>query len=434
MTAPAAAGPLRAHIADPFVNGIVPPVSGELRIWDEVLKGFCVRVHATGRKTYCLKYVEGGRARWHTVGPHGSPWTAAGARAAAVEVLAAAVGRKRRSPEEEPTGGLTVSDLIELYLEKGPATKLEKRASTWKTDSSNLNRHVRPLIGGMPAAQVRRIDVATMAKAVSEGKTAGDVRVGKQALARVRGGAGTARRTLQVLAAMFAWAIEHEFLQHNPAKGVRLAPAAPKERFLSPAEAGTLMRTLQSLEHRGRLSRDHGAVLRLLLLTGARKSEIQQLRWSEVDFLRRRIVLPPERSKTGRSSGIRRIPLSQPAIDILVARPRTSTFVFPGKRGQCGHMTGLQKSWVLVREAAGLGPMRVHDLRHSFASFAIANGESLVVISKALGHTTTRMTERYVHLADDAVGELAERTAEAILRPDARASGSRVRGKSLEDG
>jgi integrase len=259
------------------------------------------------------------------------------------------------------------------------------------------------------------MDVAQMAHAVMQGKTAKDVRVGKHGVARVRGGLGTARRTLQVLAATFAWGIEHELLTQNPVKGVRLPRAPIKDRFLTGPEADTLFATLASLEKQRRLSHDHASVIRLLLLTGARKSEIQQLQWSEVDFERRRIVLPPERSKTGQSSGARRVPLSQGAIDILAGRPRESPFVFPARRGACGHMTGLQKSWVLVRTQAKLGSMRVHDLRHSFASFAIANGENLVVLSKALGHTTTRMTERYVHLADNAVTDLAERTAGVIF-------------------
>jgi integrase len=408
--------PARGAICDDFVDLIDPPFSGELRVWDADLIGFCVRVHASGRKTYCLKYKADGRARWHTIGPHRSPWSAAEAREAALQLLKATVGRGSAAAHRHAAGTLTIGELIDVYLEKGPATKLDKRASTWKTDASNLNRHVRPLLGDRLAGELRRLDVAQMAKGICDGETAGDVRVGKQALARVRGGVGTARRTLQVFAAMFAWAIHHELLTHHPAKAVRLPRAAVKERFLTRAEAERLFDTLEALERDRRLSCDHGAVLRLLLLTGARKSEIQQLRWSEVDVLRSRLVLPPERSKTGHSSGVRRIPLSTPALEILAARPRASSFVFPAKRGRSGHMTGLQKSWVLVRAEAGLGPMRIHDLRHSFASFAISNGESLVVISKALGHTTTRMTERYVHLAEDAVTDLADRTAGVILR------------------
>jgi integrase len=127
-------------------------------------------------------------------------------------------------------------------------------------------------------------------------------------------------------------------------------------------------------------------------------------------------VIPPERTKCGSHNGVRRIPLGKAAREILDGLLRISEFVFPADRkGQSGHLTGIQKVWVRLREKCGLDKMRLHDLRHSFASFAIINGESIYMISAVLGHSTTRMTERYLHLRDEDVRGVAERTTQRII-------------------
>jgi len=160
----------------------------------------------------------------------------------------------------------------------------------------------------------------------------------------------------------------------------------------------------------------HADAVRLLLLTGARKSEIVLLSWEEIDFDRTRIVLAPDRTKAGGKTGERRIPLSPAAIKLLTARrpEGASGSVFPASRGE-GATTGLQKTWEAVRLRAGLEDVRLHDLRHSYASFAVADGASLALIAKALGHSTTRVTERYAHLSDDPVQALTDRTSRLLM-------------------
>ncbi len=166
------------------------------------------------------------------------------------------------------------------------------------------------------------------------------------------------------------------------------------------------------------LSRDihprFAAAIRLLLFTGARKSEIMGLKWTEIDFDHHRLVLSPERTKTGGRVGERHIPLSSAAVGVLEQIPRTSAWVFTAGRRMNGHARGLQKVWVTVREHAGLGALRVHDLRHTFASLSLANKESLVLISRVLGHTSTRMTERYLHTDDADMQGLVQRTADGM--------------------
>ena len=149
--------------------------------------------------------------------------------------------------------------------------------------------------------------------------------------------------------------------------------------------------------------------VRLLLLTGCRKSEVLTLRWDWVDAGRKCLRLPD--SKTGAKV----VPLASAALELLAGTSREpgSDFVFPTATG-AGHYAGLQKDWERIRARAGLLNLRLHDLRHSFASFAVAEGQSLFMIGKVLGHKQTRTTEGYAHLATDPLLAVAERTAARI--------------------
>jgi len=151
--------------------------------------------------------------------------------------------------------------------------------------------------------------------------------------------------------------------------------------------------------------------VRLLLFTGARKSEILNLTWGEVDLERGRILLPWHRSKTGEKM----IPLNSAAVAEIMRRPREGPFVFPAARGE-GPTVGLYKTWDRVREVAKLEGVRLHDLRHSFASFAAADGASLYLIGKALGHRQASTTERYAHLTDDPIRAVAEQVGQRFLQ------------------
>jgi integrase len=143
------------------------------------------------------------------------------------------------------------------------------------------------------------------------------------------------------------------------------------------------------------------------MLTGCRKTEILSLRWEWVDFERGCLRLPE--SKTGAKV----VPLAAAALELLSELRRTSEYVLPAARGDA-HYTGLQKDWERVRVRAGLLGLRLHDLRHSFASFAVADGNTLFMVGKVLGHKQARTTEVYAHLADDPVRAVADRTAARI--------------------
>ncbi len=250
------------------------------------------------------------------------------------------------------------------------------------------------------------------------GKTACRIRTRAKGLARIRGGLGAAIVTFRTFKAMLNWAIERGLLEKNPATGVRLPKPPRRGRFLTREEAKRLLNTMDHLVAVRGLNETHADAIRLLIFTGARRTEILGLRWAEVDFSTQRLMLPPERSKTGGKTGDRIIALNDPALAVLLRRPRTGQYVFPAAKGDSGHFTGIQKSWRLILARCELGELRLHDLRHSFASFALEAGENILSISKALGHASTQMTEHYLHLRSNSSSALASRTAAFMLGDD----------------
>jgi len=422
----------RARIGKRTVDAVATPTEGEARLWDTELKGFFVRVYSTGRRVYALKYRMGPLQRIFTIGVHGSPWTPETARERAQDALDnVRQGLDPAVEKQEARHALTVKGFIDAYLVDGPATKPAKRASTWADDASNLRRHIEPLLGRKLANTLTKEDAAKAIGDITTGKTATEAAPSgkKRGRVLVSGGAGVARRTRTTAAAMYAWGLEHGRIKGaNPFASVKLTTPPARERFLSRAEAGKLLDAITALESDKTISTTFGDALRLLLLTGARKTEILGLRWSEVDMGRSTLTLPPERTKAGGKTGERRITLSPPALQILSARrpdnAEPDDFVFPSMRGE-GHIIGLRRVFAKACAAAGLAGVRVHDLRHSFASFAIADGVSLFLVGKLLGHANTRTTERYAHLSNDplqdAAAAIGRRLMPVAVKQDAEA-------------
>ncbi len=412
------------------VDAVPIPQAGEDRLWDAKIAGFCLRIYAAtkrapaGRKVYAVKYRVNGRQGWYSIGEHGQPFkdangrtytslTAELARDDAERVLADAKrGHDPQARKKERRDSLTMGELIDAYMLDGPKSKLAKRASSWATDRSNFERHVRPLIGRAKLGDLSRESIGQMLQGVIRGDTAKVEKTKARGKAIVTGGAGVAPRVLSSTRAMLNWAIDQGYLAGpNPCTGVKLAARPGADRFLSNTEAANLFSVMATLEEDGNLRPAHAAIFRLLLLTGARRNEVAALRWRDVDLDRAAITLPPARTKTGAISGDRRIALNTLAVEILRAQPQTkaSVYVFPASKGKSGHTTTAGKVWrTKVLPAAKLAGVRIHDLRHSFASFALADGASLALIGKALGHRSSRTTERYAHAAMDPLKSLAE--------------------------
>ena len=234
----------------------------------------------------------------------------------------------------------------------------------------------------------------------------------KRGRLNITGGKTTASRCTIIFQAMMAWAVKRKILVAHLTLSVVRYKTERRERFISVDEVQKVFEATERLEKRGEVRSEFGVIIRLLILTGARRGEIQGLQWREVDIDRRSIVLPDARSKTG----ARRIPLSDAAIEVLEGIKRKGDFVFPANRANAasGHTVGLPRAWRAIREEAGLEDLRIHDLRHSFASFAAEAGASLQLIGKALGHTQMRTTERYAHLRDDPLHALVNEIGERV--------------------
>ena len=191
-----------------------------------------------------------------------------------------------------------------------------------------------------------------------------------------------------------------------------------RERFLSREEAGRLIDAINTLEAAKEVNPAFCDAIRLLLLTGARKTEILGLTWSEVDIVRKVLLLPPERTKAGGQNGERRITLSPPALEILArrrpAKVKPTEFVFPAIKGD-GHIIGIRRAFAKACVRAKVEGVRLHDLRHSFASFAIADGASLFLVGKLLGHASARTAERYAHLSGDPLQDAAAAIGERLM-------------------
>lgn len=435
------------------------------RLWDTELRGFGLKVTPRGIKTYFVWYRagEGRRAplREYTIARHGV-MAPDEARLEAGRVLGRVrLGQDPQAQRKRARTDITVEGLCDLYLAEGAATKKE---TTLRTDTSRIQTHIKPLLGKRPASQVTQQDVARFLREVAGGKTAAkqkptqaEVRAARQelrglaaghapspvtaqllrahgvelgsevvayrraakALASIetrgrkdaagRGGRGTATRTLGLLGSIFSFAVREGVRPDNPVTGVDRFKDNQSQRYLSQAELGRLANALNKLEAEG-ANRSGLLVIRLLTLTGARKGEIEGLRWEEVDHGRAMLRLAD--SKTG----ARVIPLGAAATACLTDIDATpgSPFVFPAAGDPTKHYVGTPRVWEKVKLAAALSGVRLHDLRHTFASYGAADGLSLPLIGALLGHRDVKTTSQYAHLADDPLRMAAERTSAAI--------------------
>lgn len=390
------------RITKRVVDGMKP---GEL-IWDTDVKGFAVRCQARA-KVYLLKTRVNNRQRWFTIGEHGAPWTPDTARHEAQRLWGlirsgtnlVAIREARR---DQPT----VAELCERYLDEH--ARRHKKPQSLAADERNIANHVLPLIGSRTVLEITRNDVDDLKRRIADGHTARKsvpISRGGRGGLPVTGGTGVANRTIALLSKMFGlaeqwgWRPDHS----NPCRNVTRFAEQRNERFLSSAEIESLGRALDEADARRSESPYATAVIRMLLLTGARLSEIIWLQWRDVDLERGLLLLPD--SKTGR----RPVYLNAAAIDILARLPPVSGNPFVFASSLPGRPIGsIQQIWQRIRKSAQIEDVRLHDLRHSFASLAAANGASLPIIGKMLGHSTPLTTQRYAHLVQDPVRDASE--------------------------
>lgn len=358
-------------------------------IYDTETNGFGVR-RQQGPVSYFVKTRIKGRQRWITIGKHGSPWTPETARKEARLILTEADdGFDRLAAKRKESAASTFGQVAKRFVEVyGP--KLKPR--TLEEYQKLIHRYLLPKFGAHRIDAIERSDVA-------------------HAHAKWADRPRSANHALAVMSKIMSWAEEHKLRpeQTNPCLRHKKYRETKRQRYLSADEIKRLGAALASAEAEGEIGVYAAAAIRLLILTGARLNEILTLKWSYVDLNRRLLILPD--SKTGEKT----IALNAPAIDVLKAIPRLEG----NPHVIVGHITGtamvdIFKPWSVVRGRAKLDDVRIHDLRHTFASVAVASGGSLPMIGKMLGHHEPKTTQRYAHLSDDPVSRLSEATAAQI--------------------
>ena len=388
-------------------------------LWDSSLPGFGARRQRGAAIAYVLKYrTAEGRQRWFTIGQHGAPWTPETARQQARRLLGDVAHRgDPATAKRAARKAQTVSELCDLYFADATAGRLmtrrrsPKKASTLATDFGRIERHIKPLLGRRTVSALTREDVEGFMHDVAAGKTASRTKTKPRGLARVRGGRGTATRTVGLLGAIFTYAVRHRMRTDNPVHGVTRFADGKRQRRLSDDEYNAFGDALRQA-HSENIWPAAIATARFLALTGWRSGEALGLHWNQVDLARRTATLGD--TKTGRS--VR--PLSHAACEVLQSLTRSGELVFAASRGN-GRMTGFPKLWAKITNKGALpADVTPHTLRHSFASLAADLGYSEPVIAALVGHQGRSMTSRYVHSADAvllaAADEVADRTAELM--------------------
>lgn len=364
------------------------PKTDSFFVWDDEVKGFGIRVMPSGTRTYQVQYRKGGRTRRASIGRHGTV-TVDQARMRAKELLGLVasggnpveeVSLHRRAP--------TVAALCERFFEAHVVERC--KPSTQREYRRSIDLFIKPAIGTFKVVDVERKDIAELHH-------------------KFRDRPYQANRTLGVLSKMFnlseVWGLRVD--GSNPCRHVPKYREVKRERYLSQAELRRLGHILSTCATDGSETPHVIGAFRLLILTGCRLGEIQTLKW---DYISPNGMELPD-SKTG----ARRIPLPQSARAVLNALPYVpgNPYVIVGKvDGQFA--TDLQHPWQRIRALAGLHDVRIHDLRHTYASNAVSSGIPIQMVGRLLGHTQLQTTMRYAHLADDPVRAAAEENSASL--------------------
>jgi integrase len=405
-----------------FVDGL-EPTSADYVAWDSEVTGFGVRVRPSGAKSFILFYRAGsGRTapkRKITLGALGKLTIEEARKLARQTIGRVANGADPATEKSEDRKALTVAEIVTLFLSDHVDAK--RKASTAAHYRDILNRIVVPALGTTKADKVSSTAIARLHL---KWKTT----------------PYQANRILAIVGSMFTFAAKRRLVPDgfNPAKGIEKYPEQGRERFLSMEELERLGNTIRKAESEGldwgidetkptskhlpkgnrrTMIGPHAAgALRLYLFTGCRLREILRLRWEEIDFERGLIFLSD--SKTGKKTII----LNGPALAVLSTLPRIGEYVIAGDRPDKPR-TDLKRPWAAVSKAAGLEGFRIHDFRHSFASFGAGGGMGLPIVGKLLGHKNAITTARYAHLDADPLRQASERIGSTI---EARFSGKDV--------
>ena len=359
-------------------------------VFDAELAGFGVRVMPSGKRFFLVQYRYHGRTRRVMIGQFG-PITPEEVRRRAMKLLGQAkTGEDPADERDKIRQSLTMKELGERFMKEH--VRVRCKPSTQNEYRRSVELYLVPFFGPQRVRTVSRADVAEFHGSLSHTPY-------------------QANRSLAVLRKMMSlaelWGLRDNHT--NPCERIQHYPERKRERFLSGTEMSRLGKILTEVEANGSESIYAVAAYRMLLLTGCRLGEIQRLRWDWVYLEECELRLPDSKS------GAKTVYLGAAALQVIRNIPRIddNPFVIAGKRPG-SHLTDLQPPWQRIRAAARLTDVRIHDLRHTFASGGIAAGENLPMIGKLLGHTQVQTTARYAHLASDPVKRAADKIAGQI--------------------
>ena len=366
----------------------LPATGSDAVHWDRDLAGFGVRVQRNGRKVYVVQSRGPAGLKRVTLGPVAGKAIDQRRREAAEVIDRIKRGLDPFPPKPEPDP--TVADLAARSMRA--YVKVHCKPKTEKLYRTAIDRHIVPALGTMAVKAVRSSHVIELHD-------------------RMRDTPAMANHVVAMLSKMFSLAQTWELVPRgrNPCKAVNHYREQPRERFLTPEEYRRVGAALREVEADGSMWPPAIAAIRLLMLTGCRKSEILTLRWDDVDR-----TAGEFRLRDGKR-GPRMVPLTTPVLKVLggIERVEGNPWVIRSQKpGIC--LPGLNYYWNRIRDRAGLEGVRIHDLRHSHASRALALGESLTMIGRLLGHSKVGTTARYAHLVHDAEKAAAARTGDSI--------------------
>jgi integrase len=377
------------HLEDGVIKRLPVPASGHAIHWDDKIAGFGVRVTAAGSRAFIIAYrVKGTRQqRQVTIGRFPN-WTTGAARTEAKDY------RRKVDGGGDPRGDFaaeraapTMADLADRFVKEHLPRKL--RPATAESYKRALKLHIRPFFGKFKkVADVDFDDIEKLHFKVTAAGTPSE-----------------ANRCVSVLSKMFSLSVKWKMrtaAAGNPAKGIERNPEVKRTRYMSIDELTRLLAALATHSS----DRQFSDIVRMLILTGARsKSEVMAMRWADIDLS---TGIWTKLGSTTKQRTDHVVSLSDAAREVLAGIHSGSEWVFPSD-SKLGHITTIKTGWKSLCKAAGITGLRIHDVRHSFASFLVSGGASLELIGALLGHASTVTTQRYAHLFQDPQRAAAEK-------------------------
>jgi integrase len=380
-------------LTDRLVARLQPPSKGNQRTYDSEVTGFAARVTTAGHRAFVFRYrSKDGRERLSTIGEFPA-WSTTAARARAAELRRTVdLGGDPCGDTEALRDAPTVTDLAERFRREHVAAR---RPNTRRDYELLLRNEILPSIGSLKVAAVTPSDIDNLHRKITE-----------------RGAGHQANRTAAVLSKMFSLSVRWRLRSTNPVQGLERNVEHPRSRYLTESELPALLAAIE-----GHSDKQAARVFRFLLLTGCRRSEAQAATWDQLDLRLGVWVKAASATKQGK---LHRVPLSVEALDLLRrirAEADATPWVFPRA---VTHVPHLNRNWRAVCRAAGIDGLRLHDLRHSFASLLVGEGLGLPIVGALLGHSRPATTNRYAHLSDEPLRAATERVGKLV----AAASGS----------